>query len=199
VVFGDDVDLGREVVIHDGTVVGDGCRIGDRAVLGKGDGDQPLVLRDGVAVGQETVLVRGSTIGRRVQLGRRCFVRDQVTIGDDCHIEDDASVEDQVRIGREVQIGRGTNITRHCEIEDGVHVGARVVTTNDHTMGRHPPDAQLRGPTLRARCWVGSRAVLLPGVVVGEAARVEPGAVVTRDVEAGANVGGVPARQIGLS
>jgi maltose O-acetyltransferase len=41
---------------------------------------------------------------------------------------------------------------------------------------------------------VGTRALILPGVTIGEGAVVAAGAVVTRDVEPYTIVGGVPAR-----
>lgn len=44
--------------------------------------------------------------------------------------------------------------------------------------------------------WLGSRAVILPGVSIGEGAVVASGAVVTKDVPAYDVVGGVPAKKI---
>ena len=44
--------------------------------------------------------------------------------------------------------------------------------------------------------WVGSQATILPGVTIGDDAIVAAGAVVARDVPAGAIVAGVPARKI---
>ncbi len=48
-----------------------------------------------------------------------------------------------------------------------------------------------------AFAWVCSRAIVLPGVTIGEGAVVGSGAVVTKDVEPYTIVGGVPARVIG--
>lgn len=58
------------------------------------------------------------------------------------------------------------------------------------------PDAG-RDVVIRRGAWVASHAVVQGPCVVGEDAVVMPGAVVTRDVPAGAVVGGVPARVVG--
>jgi maltose O-acetyltransferase len=47
------------------------------------------------------------------------------------------------------------------------------------------------------RVWIGYRAIVLPGVSIGEGAVVGAGAVVTKDVEPCAIVAGNPARKVG--
>jgi acetyltransferase-like isoleucine patch superfamily enzyme len=57
-----------------------------------------------------------------------------------------------------------------------------------------PADWTLERTRVRRRASIGSGAVILCGVEIGEGALVGAGAVVTRDVPAGAVVAGVPAR-----
>jgi maltose O-acetyltransferase len=68
------------------------------------------------------------------------------------------------------------------------------------TLGHDPqsPDFADRGGDVLIgdRVWIGYRALILPGVKIGEGAVVAAGAVVTREVEPFAIVAGVPARKI---
>lgn len=43
-------------------------------------------------------------------------------------------------------------------------------------------------------CWIGARAVILPGVTIGDRSVIAAGAVVTKDVPSGVVVAGCPAR-----
>jgi maltose O-acetyltransferase len=66
----------------------------------------------------------------------------------------------------------------------------------------HEPDsldfAALLAPVrFERRCWIATRAVVLPGVCIGEAAVVAAGAVVRSDVDPYTIVGGVPAKVLG--
>jgi maltose O-acetyltransferase len=69
------------------------------------------------------------------------------------------------------------------------------------TLGHDPqsPDFADRGGdvVIGDRVWIGYRAIILPGVTIGEGAVVGAGAVVARDVEAYTIVAGSPARKVG--
>lgn len=66
----------------------------------------------------------------------------------------------------------------------------------------HPLDPQERNPgleygkpvTIGNIVWIGGRAVIVPGVTIGDNVVIAAGAVVTRDVPPGAVVGGNPAK-----
>jgi acetyltransferase-like isoleucine patch superfamily enzyme len=49
------------------------------------------------------------------------------------------------------------------------------------------------------RVWVGTRAIVLKGVTIGDGAVVAAGAIVTKDVPANAVVAGIPAKVVGTA
>lgn len=107
----------------------------------------------------------------------------------------------KVRLAERVIINFGCLVDgRHYDIE----IGANATIGPDATilsLGHDPnsPDFKEMGGPVRigARVWIGYRAIVLPGVTIGEGAVVAAGAVVSRDVEPLAIVAGVPARVIG--
>ncbi len=201
------VEIGGNVVIHEGTEVGGEARIQDGAVIGKplALGAQstasraeaaPAVVGTGATVCAGAVLVAGARVGERAVVGDQAHVRERAVIGQASVVGRGSAVDNDVTIGARVRIQTGCYVTAFSVIEDDVFVAPGVTLTNDDTMGRHGPDYELRGATLRRACRVGGGAVLTPGVEVGEEAFVAAGAVVVRDVPARAVVMGVPAREV---
>ena len=202
-----DVDLGGNVVIHEGTVVGAGARIQDCAVLGKpvalgpasrmsGALPAPLIVDDGATICAGAVVLVGAHIGPRAVIGDQAQVRERAVVGEASVVGRGSAVDNDVTIGARVKVQTGCYLTARSVVEDDVFVAPGVCTTNDNTMGRHDGDFEHRGALLRRACRVGAAAVLLPGVEVGEEAMVAAGATVTRDVPARTLVMGSPARAV---
>ncbi len=202
----DDADIGANVVIHAGTVVGPGCVIQDNVVLGKTPKlarrstakarDLPgLVLGGGVTVCSGAVVFAGTTIGARTVIGDQAFVREDVTIGEDCGVGRGVCIENEVEIGSRCSIQSNSYITRRSVLEDDVFIAPCVTTTNDNFMGR--TDARhglLKGAIIRRAARIGGGVVILPGIEIGEEAFVAAGALVTKDIPARKLVAGLPAR-----
>lgn len=155
--------------------------------------------------------LRGARIGDRSRVGSHVRVRRPSTLalGSRVEVEHDVFfkiVGDDARltVGDYTFIGNGTQFDIVEALEIGAHtLIAPGVFITDHA---HRKDKGLRigeqGTTaapvvVGSDVWIGTRAVILPGVTIGDGAVVGAGAVVTKSVEAGAIVAGVPARQIG--
>ena len=104
------------------------------------------------------------------------------------------------------EIGDHTIVNRHCYLDarEGLVIGSNVSISNQvyiQTATHDQADPDFRyvpGPVhIGDYAWIGARAMILPGVTIGEGAVVGAGAVVTRSVAPYIIVAGVPARPIG--
>jgi acetyltransferase-like isoleucine patch superfamily enzyme len=201
-------EVAETAIVYPGTVLGEGCKVLDYAVVGKQptlsprstakrEELPPLELGAGTIVSTGAVVFAGTTIGERVIVGDQACVRERCTIADDVVIGRGSLVENDTSVGALTKIQANAYITAYSLLEDNVFIAPCVVTTNDNFMGRTEKRHELvKGPTIRRGARIGGGCVLLPGIEIGEEAFVGAGAVVIRDVPARALVVGNPARQI---
>lgn len=109
----------------------------------------------------------------------------------------------EIRIGDRSQLGEGARIANDTVLGSDVMMGIEVlVLSTVHHVPDRPGIAlgagydATRPVMLNDECWIGARAIILPGVVIGRGAIVGAGAIVTKDVPDWTVVGGSPARII---
>ncbi len=108
--------------------------------------------------------------------------------------------------GKNITFGKDVFINSCCHfqdqggitIEEGVLIGHNVVlATINHALEPEKNRINCYAPIhIGKHVWIGSNAVILPGVTIGDWAVVAAGGVVTKDVPARTVVGGSPARII---
>ena len=192
--------------VYPGTVLGDGVRVLENAVVGKQpalgpkstakrDPLPPAVIGDRTIISTGAIVFAGATIGGACIIGDQSCVRERVVISDDVVVGRGSLVENDTTIGSGTRIQAEAYITAYSTLEDDVFIAPCVVTTNDNFMGRTERRKELmKGPTIRRGARVGGGAILCPGIEVGEEAFVGAGAVVTKDVPPRKVVVGSPAR-----
>ena len=199
-------DVHPSAIIYPGTVLGEGVKVLEGAVVGKQpslsprstakrDPLPPAEIGDGTIVSTGAIVFAGTRVGARVIVGDQACVRERVDIGDDVVVGRGVLVENDTTIGALTKIQADAYITAYSTLEDNVFIAPRVITTNDNFMGRtEKSHALMKGPTIRRGARVGGAAVLCPAVEIGEEAFVGAGAVVTKDVAPRMLVVGNPAR-----
>jgi serine acetyltransferase len=154
-------------------------------------------------------LDRSCYVGPGISLGPDAFgkVNGTVEVADSCELNQGVELNPwggSIRIDRRVWLGPYVVIYGHGGVEIGestlVSMHCTILSSNHaipapRELIRNTADELL--PTKIGRdVWIGANAVILGGVTIGDGAVIAAGAVVTKDVEPGAVVAGVPASLI---
>jgi acetyltransferase-like isoleucine patch superfamily enzyme len=138
-----------------------------------------LEIGEGASIGHQSIL--DLTPDPRLDASARPFLK----IGRHTAINE----FNNIRAGNApVTIGDGCLISQFVSIIDANHGIVRDVCIRDQ-----PHELATAGVRIGDDVWIGTQAVILPGVRIDTGAVIAAGAVVTRDVPAYAVVAGVPA------
>lgn len=128
----------------------------------------------------------GSTIGKNVFVGRNCDIRkpENLVIGNNVAINPKVLLDCR---GGTLRIGNNVDIAQECIIWTETH------DPHDdyHRILDYPT-------TICDFCWLGCRAIIMPGVHLGEGVVVASGAIVTKNIENKTIVAGIPAKKISM-
>ena len=152
----------------------------------------PHRLISEVAFGEDVTVhsftnIYGCSIGSRTKIGTFVEIQRGAAIGSDCKIQGHTFICDGVTICDRVFVGHGVVFINDRQPR---------ATREDGTL-QAEDDWELERTVVEPDASLGSGAVILGGLRIGEGAVVGAGAVVTRDVRAGDTVAGNPARPIG--
>ena len=139
---------------------------------------QPEVVGDGHIVIGNFLMSRGPIYLKSVDGG-------QLSIGDSVFFNHNCSITCAERI----------TIGNHCMFANNL-----VIVDHDHQVNEEGVTGSLisKPVIIEDHVWCGANVTITKGVHIGTGAVIAAGAVITKDVPAGALVGGVPARIIRL-
>lgn len=158
--------------------------------------DHPFpVLAAGVAIGPYAIVYAGASIGADTQVCPYAHIREGVRIGQRCVIGIGAKLGYDAEMGSDCQIMDDSHLSGGTVVGDRTFISVQCLGVNDDA----PRGYRWRGVTpvrIGDDCVIGAGARLRPGISIGNGATIAMGAVVTRDVAAGAVIKGPPARPV---
>ncbi|WP_293685922.1 acyltransferase [Spirosoma sp. 48-14] len=103
-------------------------------------------------------------------------------------------------------IKKNSVINNSCRIDPrgGVFIGENVsisqdvvILTADHDLNTSKFDGRTGKVVIEDYVWIGTRATILKGLIIGKGAVIAAGSIVTKDIEPYTVVAGIPAKVIG--
>jgi acetyltransferase-like isoleucine patch superfamily enzyme len=202
-----------QAVMKKEVIVGKNCQIAGTARF-DGTFNEPIVLGDGVEIGNFTFIEKGvyirdyaristcvrieksSMVGSNSFIGHSCVLRPFTSIGDDCVVGHLTVFEGRSVVGDGSLIHAQNHITRGVKIGKKVFIAPMFCGANDPVMIHARRDGKEFEPVpyvIEDYVRIGIGVSVLPGVVIHKNAKIGAGAVVTKDVPENTVVVGCPA------
>lgn len=139
---GDNVEIGRMVMLGDGCTIENGTKIGNEAVIDKGAyigqycniGEMAIVAEKACLlgnvnmgkdafIGYNALVYNGASIGTASEIGAGCHIGKNSEIGENTIIHYNSSIGDECRVENNIFIGNRTSIENFCVIEQKAVIG----------------------------------------------------------------------------
>ena len=172
--IGDFVKIGRDTIIHPGTILEGSTEIGENCEIGPYSRLTNMVVGNGTSVQFSTAL--DSYVGNGTKVGPYAYIRPNSKIGDNIKVGDFVEVKNSV-------IGDGTKISHLTYVGDSdvgknINFGCGTVTVNY--------DGKKKFRTvIEDNVFIGCNANLVAPVTLKEGSYVAAGSTVTKDVPEG--------------
>jgi acetyltransferase-like isoleucine patch superfamily enzyme len=124
-----------------------------------------------------------------IRFASRFVDRPKLIVGDGSALSHNC----QITIGKQVKIGK------HCRIASEVLIAdssGHPSEPSSRLAGAPPADEDVRPVTIGDNVWIGRRAIIMPGVTIGEGSVIASGAVVMTDIPPHTVAAGNPARRV---
>lgn len=194
VVIADDVEIGAGVEIFPGAFIGKEPK-GAGATARTPEFDRIVVIGPDCSIGPNAVIFYDVRIGHNTLLGDGASIREKCTIGSFCILSRYVTINYNTTIGDKTKIMDCTHITGNAVVGNDVFISLLVGTTNDNVVRAGYSD-HVKGPIIEDNVVIGVGASLLPAIRIGKGATIAAGSVVTKNVDAGVIVMGVPAKPL---
>lgn len=133
----------------------------------------------------------------------RSLILSGYKFGQNVRLEKQVLISKNVRIGNNSVVGIGNKIYGEVEIGDNVMIAPEVtILTKNHKTDRtdipmiFQGEKEYKKVIIENDVWIGMRAIILPGVTIGEGAIIGAGAVVAKSIEKYSVAVGNPAKVV---
>lgn len=180
------VSIAADVVIEPNVMLSGNTTIATGTRIEAGSRIHESVIGEGCTIRSSDI--DGSTLASGVDVGPFAHIRPGCTIGASAHVGNFAELK-ATTLSAKVKVGHHSYLG-DTSVGEGSNIGAGTITANYDGEKKH-------ATVIGARVFTGVGTLIVAPLTMGDGSKSGAGAVVLKDVPAGALVVGVPARTIG--
>jgi acetyltransferase-like isoleucine patch superfamily enzyme len=151
------------------------------------------ILKKNMEVGSNSIIKLGVTVHnpKKIIIGNDCFIGKGTVLYSELK-DSKLVIKNNVQINRDVHLDYSGGLEIGCN--SLISEGATIFT---HSHGYNPRSQPIPKPSkIGEAVWIGSKAMIMSGVNIGDGAIIAAGSIVTKDVMPHSIVGGNPAKLI---